>query len=83
MWELVFHEDAVDSLRAERGMKLRRLRNVPEMLAEFPLTAPDGVCRGPNGRLHHVHHTPEFIVTYWVDTVVKEVRIIQITHNDR
>lgn len=78
MWELVFHERPAEFLRAQRGSKLQKLRRLLEQIAEFPFATPDDVVRSASGRAYEVRYTTDFTVIYWIDVVVKEIRVVEI-----
>ena len=78
MWELVFHAQAADFAATRRAPASRRLRSALQALESHPLSDTDACCRGESGRIHHVRHTPDFTIIYWVEPVVKEVRIVEI-----
>jgi hypothetical protein len=78
MWELVFHERPAEFIRNQRGVKLGKLRALLEEIAAAPFSTPDDVVRSASGRAHEVRYTAEFTVIYWVDVLVKEVRVVEI-----
>ncbi len=78
MWSLVFQQDAVEFLRTQRGTSLRRLRDFLENICDYPFASADALCRGASGRMHEIRHSTDFAVTYWVDVVEKEIRIVEI-----
>jgi hypothetical protein len=79
MWELVFHAQAADFAATRRGPASHSLRVALQALENHPLSDTDAYCRGESGRPHHVRHTPEFTIIFWVEPVVKEVRIVEIS----
>jgi hypothetical protein len=81
MWSLVFQQGAAEFLRAQRGTTLRRLRDFLESICDHPFKPADALCRGASGRMHEIRHSTDFAITYWVDVVEKEIRIVEIVRN--
>ena len=79
MWSLVFQHEAAEFLRAQRGTSLQRLREFLENICAHPFAPADALCRGASGRMHEIRNSADFAVTYWVDILEKEIRIVEIT----
>jgi hypothetical protein len=77
-WELVFHESAVDLLTNSRRKDKQILAKALEMLAHNPQVQPDYEERDSTGRPLFVIRAGPWIITYWLDHYVKEVRIVKL-----
>lgn len=78
MWSLVFQQGAAEFLRVQRGTSLRRLREFLEGICAHPFAPADALCRGASGRMHEIRHSSDFAVTFWLDIMEKEIRIVEI-----
>jgi hypothetical protein len=77
-WKLVFDEDAFHFIVSRRSDDRRRLLSALEELRNDPSRKPHYFTKDPTGRDLSVWGRKPFLVTYWLDPWVKELRVINI-----
>lgn len=77
-WELVFHESAVELLSNSQRKDKQTLAKALERLADHPQIRPDYEEHDSTGRPLSVVRASSWIITYWLDHYVNEVRIVKL-----
>ena len=77
-WQLVIHEQAWDNSESLRSAEKARLKRDLRSLAFDPTQRPDALRRSSSGREYSVKYFGRFRVYYWLDSLVQEVRIVEI-----
>ncbi len=62
----------------QRGTEQRRLGDLFYFLASQPFLPGDYQERDEDGRMMEVRQFQKFLVTYWSDHAVKEVRVVRV-----
>ncbi len=70
------HPQAWHVLAATQGAARRRLLAVLAQVAVDPFRSGDLQQRDPAGRVHEVALLGEWLVTYWPDHAVREIRVV-------
>jgi hypothetical protein len=81
-YEVILHPQAWHVLAATQGAGRRRLLAVLEQVAADPFRAGDLQQRDPAGRVHEVALLGEWLVTYWPDHAVREIRVVALERAD-
>ena len=77
-FRVVFEEEASEFLIAQTKRKRRKLLDISYAIADSPLADPDYSLPDGDGRdIAHVA-TEGYVISYWVDTPVKRVVIVEI-----
>ncbi len=84
-WQLVIHEQAWDFSETLRSTERLRLKKALHSLLSAPNQTPDASRVSPAGRTYSVKYFGRLRVIYWLDSFVREVRIVEIefVHPDR
>jgi hypothetical protein len=77
-WKLVLDEDAFHHLLAGSASDRRQLLATCEDLKRNPHRPPDYELVDATGRPLSVRAAPPFLVTYWLDAFISEIRIVDI-----
>jgi mRNA-degrading endonuclease RelE of RelBE toxin-antitoxin system len=77
-WQLVIHEQAWDFAESLRSAEKAQLKQGLRLLRQTPNDRPDAVRRSPAGRDYSVRYFGRFRVVYWLDSLVQEIRIVEI-----
>lgn len=77
-FELILHEQAWAALATTKGAARRRALAALEELKATPLRKGDFKQRDATGRIHEVSLIEEWLVTFWVDHAVAEIRVIDL-----
>jgi len=77
-WKLVLDEVAFQVFVSSRVTERRRLLAAFEDLRADPHRQPDYHTKDTTGRTLSVWANPPFLITYWLDAYVSEVRIVDI-----
>lgn len=77
-WQLVFDEEAFQFVLARRLRERLALFKTLDSIRADPYQAPDFEVLDRTGRTLSVRRARPFLVTYWLDAAVKEVRVINI-----
>ena len=77
-WKLVLDEAAFQSFVSSRAAERRRLLSAFEELRSDPQRHPDYHANDATGRSLSVWATRPFLITYWLDAFVTEIRIVDI-----
>jgi hypothetical protein len=77
-WRLVLDEEAFHHLLAGPARDRRQLLSACEDLKRSPHRPPDYEITDATGRLLSVRAAPPFLLTYWLDSCVSEVRVVDI-----
>jgi hypothetical protein len=78
MYRAVVHGEAVKLLLACTARERRLLLRLLEQLESNPFRAGDFQVKDETGRLQQVFGVAGFLVTYYADHAVKEVRVTEI-----
>ncbi len=81
-YEVILHPQAWHVLAATQGTGRRRLLGVLGQVADDPFRAGDLQQPDPAGRVHEVILLGEWLVTYWPDHAVREIRIVALERAD-
>jgi len=77
-WQLVLNESSVEFLLACKSRQRNELIKGLQHLKEDPHQQGEFEGRDSTGRPVHLKIIGSFIVTFWQDTFVREMRIIRI-----
>jgi hypothetical protein len=77
-WQYVLNETSVEFLLACRLRERTQLLKVIEELADNPSRKGDYEAKDKSGRPIEVMLAGQFLISYWSDHFVKELRIIKI-----
>jgi hypothetical protein len=77
-WKLVLDEDAFQFVISKPAAQRRKLLDLLEHLRQNPRRSPDYQSQDVTGRTLFVWATRPFLITYWLDAYVSEVRIVNI-----
>jgi hypothetical protein len=77
-WKFIFHEDAMKLLLAMRGTERDRMFRLLEQLINDPYQRPDAYRMGAEGRKYFIKYLAGHRVCYWIDSFVKEFRVVDI-----
>jgi hypothetical protein len=81
-FELILHEHAWAALSSAHGADRRRLLAVLDELKATPLRRGDFQQRDSTGRVHEVALLGAWLVTYWIDHAVAEIRVVDLERAD-
>ena len=76
-WQFVIHEQAWDASEKLRGREKYELKAGLEALLADPFQGPDAERRAAE-RTYSVKCIGRFCVLYWLDSFVRELRIVEI-----
>jgi hypothetical protein len=77
-WKLVLDEAAFQLFVGCRTAERRRLLSIFEELRADPQRQPDYHTSDTTGRTLSVWANRPFLITYWLDSFVSEIRIVNI-----
>jgi hypothetical protein len=77
-WKVVFDEAAFQFFVSGRAAERRRLLAAFERLRADPQRQPDYFARDATGRTLNVWADRPFLITYWLDSFVSEIRIVDL-----
>ena len=77
-WKLVLDESAFQCFVSSRAAERRRLLSAFEELRSNPQRRPDYHGNDATGRSLSVRADRPFLITYWLDSFVSEIRIVDI-----
>ena len=77
-WKLVLDETAFQRFLSGRATERRRLLAAFEELRANPQRRPDYYMNDSTGRMLSVWANRPFLITYWLDSFVSEIRIVDI-----
>ncbi|MBI4657232.1 MAG: hypothetical protein HY735_00020 [Verrucomicrobia bacterium] len=78
MWKLVLDEAAFQFLLSLPSGDRRRLLGAFEALRSNPHRQPDYFAKDSTGRTLSVWAARPFLITYWLDSFVSELRVVNI-----
>lgn len=81
-YEAILHAQAWQTLAALKGAERRRLLAAIERIAAEPFRSGDLQQSGSDGRVNEVVLLDEWLVTFWADHAVKEIRVIALERGD-
>ncbi len=81
-WKVAFDADAVECLLGCRANERRKLLQFAESLKAHPTLPGDFVEQDDSRRNLQVKLVSRFLVTYWADHAVKEVKVVAIEQAD-
>ena len=76
-WQFVIHEQAWDASEKLRGREKHELKAGLQHLLADPNQRPDAERRTQE-RTYSVKYIERFCVLYWLDSYVRELRIVEI-----
>ena len=77
-WKLVLDEAAFQCFVSSRATERRKLLSAFEELRADPQRHPDYQSNDATGRTLNVWANRPFLITYWLDSFVSEIRIVDI-----
>ena len=77
-WQLVLNETAVGFLIACKARQRDVLLKALRQMAANPYQRGDYEARDSAGRSVHIKQIEEFLITFWADSFVNELRVICI-----
>jgi hypothetical protein len=77
-WKLVLDEAAFQFFVSSRAGERRRLLSAFEELRTNPQRQADYHTKDATGRILSVWGTRPFLISYWLDAFVSEIRIVDI-----
>lgn len=77
-WKLVLDEAAFQGFVSSRAPERRKLLSVFERLRAEPQRQPDYHIEDATGRILSVWADRPFMITYWLDSFVSEIRVVNI-----
>lgn len=77
-YEIILHPQAWTTLAAVNRQERHRLRAILDDLAIDPFRSGDFQQRDIAGRRHEVVVFGDWLVTFWVDHAVREIRIVAL-----
>jgi hypothetical protein len=77
-WKLVLDEGAFQMFVSSRAPERRKLLSSFENLRSDPQRQPDYHIADSTGRRLNVWANRPFLITYWLDSFVSEIRIVNI-----
>ena len=77
-WKLVLDEAAFQCFVSSRAAERRKLLSAFEELRADPQRQPDYHANDATGRTLNVWANRPFLTTYWLDSFVSEIRIVNI-----
>ena len=81
-YEVILHPQAWHVLAATQGIGRRQLLAVLDRIAADPFRKGDLQQRDTTGRVHEVALFDDWLVTYWPDHAVKEIRVVALERAD-
>jgi hypothetical protein len=81
-WKVAYDSEAVEFLLDRPSKERRRLIQFAESLKSNPTLAGDFVEEDDDARPLQMKLVDRFLVTYWADHAVKEVKIVRIETAD-
>lgn len=81
-YEVILHAQAWTVLAATRGPERRRLLAVLDQLVADPFRMGDFQQRDQSGRTYEVALLGEWLVTFWCDHAVSEIRVVALESTD-
>jgi hypothetical protein len=77
-WKLVLDEAAFQCFVSSKAAERRKLLSAFEELRADPRRQPDYQANDATGRTLNVWAKRPFLMTYWLDSFVSEIRIVNI-----
>lgn len=77
-WKLVLDEDAFQAILGGTPAHRRALLSALDSLRENPTRRPEYFSKDETGREMSVIGVRPFLITYWLDSFVSEVRVVNI-----
>lgn len=77
-WQYVIHQSALETMEGMGSVERRRVRRCIEQLLADPNQRPDAERRSPQQRHLRVKYAGRHCVLYWLDSFVRELRIVEI-----
>jgi len=75
-WQFVIHQDALETIDALPSSDRREIRKALYALVNDPYHTPDAQIRPPGDRIYLVKRVRSYYMVYWLDSFVREVRIV-------
>jgi hypothetical protein len=79
-WQFVLNETAVHFLLSLRTRERERLLSALEKLANDPMQKGNFQASDTAGRTIQISVAGNFLISYWPDALIKELRVINIEH---
>ena len=77
-WQFVVHQEALEAIDALSSSERREIRKALRALVNDTYQMPDAQIRPPNDRIYLVKRVQSYYVVYWLDSFVREVRIVRL-----
>lgn len=77
-YRLVLDENAAMTLVTASRAEQHKVGGLLDRMKSTPFRAGDFQQRDANGRLHEVLLQDDWLVTYWCDHAVREIRIVEL-----
>lgn len=81
-YEAMLHAQAWHRLAATKGAARRRLLDIIDQVAAEPFRVGDLQQLDPDGRINEVVLLGDWLVTFWADHAVREVRVVALERAD-
>ena len=77
-WEFVLNQSSVEYILSLRPKERERILSSLAGLLDNPHRAPDFAERGASGRSYSVVICGPYSITYWLDPMIQELRVVRI-----
>lgn len=77
-WQFILNQTSVESLLGCKARHREALIRALEALAANPYQRGDWVAKVSTGRPVQITQVDGFLITFWVDSFVREIRIINL-----
>ncbi len=81
-YEVILHEQAWTALHATKGADRQRLLDVLDQVKTTPFRPGDYRQRDATGRVNEVVLIGQWLVTFWSDHAVGEIRVVELERAD-
>ena len=82
-YEVILHEQAWAALHATKGADRQRLLAVLDQVKAAPFRTGDYRQRDSTGRMSEVVLLGRWLVTFWSDHAVGEIRVVELERADQ
>jgi hypothetical protein len=77
-WQFVLNETSVHFLLSLQSHDRQKLLKVLEILADEPMQKGNFETKDATGRVIQIKAAGRFLISYWPDALIKELRVINI-----
>ena len=81
-YEVILHERAWAALAATKGAERRRVIALLDQLKATPFRSGDFRQRDETGRINEVLLLDDWLVTFWSDHAVSEIRVVNLERTE-